>query len=609
MTQAVAAVADLVAAAFLGLAGVAAADWWKERARARALLALALGQLALVAVLGRLEQASGYRGFPVMVVSVLAFLGSGYCVLLFRHSILPLPRLGLALAAALLAVSVGLGVVLAVPGLLALQRVLSWVLVLTWVVYIGEPVIRFWVSAAGRPRVQRARLRFLSAGLAGIALLLLFSMGETRLVGTPAISLVIQLAVLAAVPIIGAGLHPPTWLRRQWLAAEEPRFRLAIHDLLLFSPDTSTLARRALDGVLRLVGADAGLISDEHHAILARRSLSEVDGAEILGLGAGPHAQIVALKGSQRAVVIRFPLDRGTAILAVLTGPFTPLFGADEVEWLSAYASSVSAGLERVRVTERLSSLERSKTQFLNLASHELRGPLTVLRGYLSMMEAGSLSDGNLGRALEVMLSKANDMNNLVDEMLQVAQLEEGDLKLQAEVVDLRDIVSTALDRVRPLIGPDHPVVIAQPDQEVQVRADSGRLEIVVRNLIDNAVKYSPRGGTVSCRVEIDPLAERAFIHVRDHGIGIEAADKEVLFTKFGRIVNSLTSGIPGSGLGLYLARELVAMHGGEVSVESTPGEGSTFSIALPTLHHIGGLVPNGPAAATDQAQSVPSPS
>ncbi|MGH7863061.1 MAG: sensor histidine kinase [Candidatus Dormibacteraceae bacterium] len=609
MTQAVAVVADLVAAAFLGLALVAAVDWWIDRARARALLALALGQLVLVAVLGRLEQATGYRGFPVVVVSVLAFLGSGYCVLLFRHSILPLPRLGRALAAALLVVSAGLGTVLAVPGLRSLQTVVSWVLVLTWVVYIGEPVIRFWVSAAGRPRVQRARLRFLSAGLAGIALLLLFSMGETRLVRTPAVSLAVQLAVLAAVPIIGAGLHPPTWLRRHWLTAEEPRFRLAIRDLLLFSPDTSTLASRALDWVLRLVGSDAGLISDEHHAVLAGRSLSEVDEAEILGLGVGPHAEVVTLTGSQQAVVIRFPLGGGTAILAVLAGPFTPLFGTDEVEWLNAYASSVSTGLERVRVTERLSSLERSKTQFLNLASHELRGPLTVLRGYLSMMEAGSLSEGNLGRAVDVMMSKADDMNNLVDEMLEVAQLEEGDLKLQAEVVDLRNVVSTALDRMRPQIGPDHPIVVAQPDQEVHVQADFGRLEMVVRHLMDNAVKYSPRGGTVSCRVEIDPSSDRAFIRVRDHGIGIEAADQEVLFTKFGRVVNSHTSGIPGTGLGLYLARELVTMHGGEVSVESTPGEGSTFSIALPTLHHFGGLTPNGSAAPTDRAQSVPSPS
>ena len=146
---------------------------------------------------------------------------------------------------------------------------------------------------------------------------------------------------------------------------------------------------------------------------------------------------------SGAAIIAPLPLTEGIGFLGVTAGPFTPLFGSDEVNQLQGYASSVTAGLERVRVTERLASIEKNKTQFLNLASHELRGPLTVVRGYVSMLEGGLLGDLNeRGRkAVPVISSKVLEMNALIEQMIEAARLEDGALMLRPEANDLRDIV------------------------------------------------------------------------------------------------------------------------------------------------------------------------
>jgi signal transduction histidine kinase len=276
------------------------------------------------------------------------------------------------------------------------------------------------------------------------------------------------------------------------------------------------------------------------------------------------------------------PLDTGPGALVVVSGPFTPLFGSDEVTRLRQYATSITLALDRTRVVERMAAVESMKSQFLNLASHELRSPRAVIGGYVAMLEQGSLGELKEGGlwAVKVLRAKTREMNLLVEQMLDAARLEDGSLALKLDVVGLIQMVNESVDAVRPLANAHHPLVVEAPPGELAVMADRGRLGSILVNLLDNAIKYSPEGGEVRCQVVCD--GPNLKVVVQDRGLGIADADMPRLFTRFGRITNEQTQHIGGTGLGLYLSRQLARQHGGDLTVQSTPGSGSAFTLTLP---------------------------
>jgi signal transduction histidine kinase len=231
---------------------------------------------------------------------------------------------------------------------------------------------------------------------------------------------------------------------------------------------------------------------------------------------------------------------------------------------------------------ERIEALEKAKAELLNVASHELRGPLTVARGYVSM-----LADGTLGtlpdqpaEVLPVVAAKLTEMELLVDQMLEASRLEESRLVLRTKRADLRQLAHEAMCVTRPLQGDRRQIILDLPQREVAVTVDPERVVTIVTNLLSNAVKYSPNGGDISCRVSYTD--ERARISVRDRGLGIAPEHLDRLFTRFGRIVTSDNSNISGAGLGLYVSRELAREHGGDITVISSLGQGSEFTLELP---------------------------
>jgi PAS domain S-box-containing protein len=239
-----------------------------------------------------------------------------------------------------------------------------------------------------------------------------------------------------------------------------------------------------------------------------------------------------------------------------------------------------AAGLRQQ--VEQSVELEQLKTNFLKLASHELRAPLGVVRGYISMMEDGTLAPvgEHVEPVLPLLRAKLDEMNRLINEMLETARLDDSALQLQLRRLDLRDVVHEAVRSLEPLAGERHRLVTETPGAPVEVTGDPSRLGMVVANLVHNALKYSPAGGEV--RVSCRRADGRAEVAVADQGVGIAAADLDRLFTRFGRIVTPETAGIAGTGLGLYLARDLARRHGGDVTVTSEPGRGSTFTLTLP---------------------------
>lgn len=230
---------------------------------------------------------------------------------------------------------------------------------------------------------------------------------------------------------------------------------------------------------------------------------------------------------------------------------------------------------------ERAGDLERTKAEFLRLASHELRGPLTVVRGYLSMLLDGSVGnpDPTTTRMLDTVQGKVSEMDRLITQMLEAARLEEARPMLKLERFDLGDVIEEAIRRMAPL-DPEGRVRLEPPATELPVEADRERLLTILTNLIGNALKYSPDGGEVT--ISTAALDGRLKTMVADRGIGIATRDLPSLFTRFGRVVPEQYATIAGTGLGLYLSRELARLVGGDVTIESELGRGSTFTLDLP---------------------------
>jgi len=228
---------------------------------------------------------------------------------------------------------------------------------------------------------------------------------------------------------------------------------------------------------------------------------------------------------------------------------------------------------------DRMADLERTKTEFLNIASHELRGPLTVIRGYNSMLEDGSIPAEQIPAVARILEAKLAQMDVLIEQMLETARLEQDGLDLFRETFDLRGVAQEQVDVFRPL-APGRALVMSGDVGTLPVEGDPARIGTIVSNLLDNAMKYSPDGGEIC--VTTGHRDGHAFVSVRDEGIGIAPEHLPALFTRFGRLPTEENLSIPGTGLGLYLCQQIARRHRGDITVRSTAGVGSEFTLTLP---------------------------
>ena len=591
MSAALQIVQAAVSLSFLALGVLTVADWLRHREQRRGYLALALATLGLTSVVSQVNALTAYRvSRPIGDLALVFFMTSGYALLLFRDSFIPLSR---RLRICALVVCVGataFALVASIPSdrshpPTALQSAATIAVVLVWSACVIEPIVRFWTASRRRPAVQRARLRAIAGGYAAIVLILLVAGFGGAAATNPAVQWLFEAVAIVALPLLYVSFAAPRWLRRLWRQGEEEQYREAVHELVLFSPDRPTLAKRASEWGLRLVGAEGIAIVDANGEVLALWGLT-ADAAHRLATQVDSKGQprLLGTPSSSRddAIVVPLPLDLGMGAMVVVSGPYTPFFGTDEVSRLRGYAANLTAALDRARVTERLASLEKTKTQFLNLASHELRSPLGVINGYLSMLEEGSLgqlTESGL-RAVEVLKAKVVELNLLVTQMLDAARLEDGRLALRRDRLDLREVAGDAMKVVRPLAAANHMLTLETPPDEVTVFGDADRIRTIISNLLENAIKYSPNGGRIQCIVSMTDRV--ATLRVVDTGVGIAREDLPRLFKRFERIEHRETSHVDGTGLGLYLSRELARQHGGDIQVESRPQSGSIFTLTLP---------------------------
>ena len=243
-------------------------------------------------------------------------------------------------------------------------------------------------------------------------------------------------------------------------------------------------------------------------------------------------------------------------------------------------SASRAASAELRALADRSAALDTAKMTFLNLASHQLRTPLTVLRGYLEMMESEEFRErgGHVGSAISVMRSKGDEMNSLIARMLQVARIDA--TPGAGADVDVRELLEEEIE-ARRRAAPGHSFVFEAPEEGIPiVRGDRLRLGLVFESLLDNAVKYSPEGGQVACRMRVN--SGIVTIEIADQGIGLADIGGLDPFGGFTSFVARPNEDIAGAGLGLYLVRQVVMAHGGSAHLRSQPGIGTTVTVKLP---------------------------
>ena len=237
--------------------------------------------------------------------------------------------------------------------------------------------------------------------------------------------------------------------------------------------------------------------------------------------------------------------------------------------------------------------LDRLKSEFISVVSHELRTPLTSILGYTELLQAREFPPHERRELVDTVLKQATHLSNLVEDLLNISRIDAGRITLHRWVLSLSQLVkelttqlNKALDQSR------HRLLLDVSDRLPPVYADRDRLRQILGNLLSNAIKYSPDGGEIVLHAEVlrtpppgaPPLPPEPalLITVRDPGIGIPLEELPRIFERFYRVDNSNTRKIGGTGLGLAITQALVELHGGRIWVESTPGQGSTFSFTLP---------------------------
>src|SRR5256712_1637466 len=226
-----------------------------------------------------------------------------------------------------------------------------------------------------------------------------------------------------------------------------------------------------------------------------------------------------------------------------------------------------------------LEKLDRTKTEFLSIVSHEFRTALTGIQGFSELIRDGGLEPDEVRAYGGYIFNDADRVNRLIGDMLDLDRMESGRMSIRLTDVDINDVLMEAISRAAPSavsvefksdLDPRLPVVTGDRDRLVQV----------VSNLVNNAVKYSPEGGTVTLSSRVE--GQFALVSITDTGIGIPQDEIGHVFERFRRVRSGAAQSIPGTGLGLTIVKQIVEMHGGKIWVESAVGHGSSFHFTIP---------------------------
>lgn len=264
---------------------------------------------------------------------------------------------------------------------------------------------------------------------------------------------------------------------------------------------------------------------------------------------------------------------------------YTPIFNdKGEIEQIVSVTRDITA----------IKELEKAKSEFVSVASHELRTPLTVINGYLSLLLSGDLGSLENEKAQNTFLSvlakvhlETQRLTKLVEELLNVSRIEEGNLKLIFRKLPVVDILEQTTDEFKPIAAMKGIRLklenkVKENGRNVYISGDPGKFKQILFNLLDNAVKFTESGGEIV--TECVSKSGRLYISVRDTGVGIPQSMLPRVFEKFQQVSGSYLKENKGTGLGLFIVKSLVELHKGKIWVRSTPGKGTEFKLELPIV-------------------------
>jgi signal transduction histidine kinase len=290
-----------------------------------------------------------------------------------------------------------------------------------------------------------------------------------------------------------------------------------------------------------------------------------------------------ALGSVRHTATIPLILDGVVTAAMVLSRRTDHPFLANDLKMFQLIANQAVLALRNARLFAQAQAVTRAQSDFLNMAAHELRTPLSVIAGYVSMME-----DGTLGQPprqwlapLETLRAKTNELESLISELLIASRLEAGTIPFQQGVVELREAAFAAIERIQPRASLLHARISHRfPTEPVPAVGDVEHIGRILDNLLNNALSYSLGPPRVTLVVR---GGEDTRIEVRDHGQGVPPEERSRIFERFYRIDDPAARHVPGTGLGLYISRQLAARMGGRLTLDRTvPGKGSTFTLRLP---------------------------
>ena len=616
---------NIGALAFVLLGVATAVRWSRQRTPSTGFLALAIILLSFVTVAGRLSTLLHLSSTAVTSVTLVAFMGSAYALLRYRDSLIPLSRTW-----HLVAIVATIGVTaafLASQALVAakvvsisVETVVAFGLIGIWAALVLEPIARFWLVARSLPAVQAWRLRSLSLGFAAIVAILVFAIAGQAIARQPAVQVAIQVILIAIVPLLYVSLSPPAWLRREWRSAEEEGLQGFMTDLQL-SEDSDALESRAIEWAMRLVGGASAAIFDSSRHVRASVALTPGQLDELVHrLADLPHGVSRATLGGSGHTLLVLPVSglSSSGSLVVLSGPFSPGLGSDEVSRVQQFMSAFATALDRRHLIERLKEsnarlvdADRHKSLFLASMSHELRTPLNAILGFSELLidaPDGQFPVATRTRFLQQIHSSGKHLLGLINDILDLSKIEAGQMELRLQTVLVSEVVAQVLSTVEPLAAQKQITIKTGEMSAGEITADAGKLKQMLLNLVANAVKFTPDGGEVT--VTSTRLEKTVEIAVADNGIGIALKDHSRVFQGFQQVDSGMERQQSGTGLGLHLTRRFAALHGGDVLIDSQLGKGSVFTITLPiqqalqTTHPKGQSI-NGEVDRTDRRPLV----
>jgi two-component system, OmpR family, phosphate regulon sensor histidine kinase PhoR len=378
---------------------------------------------------------------------------------------------------------------------------------------------------------------------------------------------------------IGRGEQPPTFLLGGITRAR--RVGLALERLLARQRELDRQVSKDAAEVRAVLAAltDGLLVVDSsQHILICNPAFEQLYGQSRIATGT---ALLDIIRDSDVIEPIRAALDQARARVAEVTAP-------DRKKQLQLTAVPITQNGEASGVVavfhdiSRLKQADEIRRDFVANVSHELRTPLSIFHGNLeTLLEPGDLDEDETRHIYEVMKRHSDRLNLLVNDLLSLARLESKEANLQLAEIKLRDFLEgVTRDWAKRLAGKNLRLELEVPDNFPTLRVDERRLEEVVHNLLDNAVKYSHQNGRIL--IQAGAPDQEVVLSVRDEGVGIAANDLPRIFERFYRADRARSRELGGTGLGLSIVKHIAQLHGGRVEAESVVGQGTTIRVILP---------------------------